>query len=72
VNDRKSGAAHLSQCPSLGDPILEYGQVLSFRAISLEIIGDRIGVRLGCMKMRVHAMGLSSFINTCVSIQQKR
>jgi hypothetical protein len=30
VNNRKSGAARLSQRPRLGDPILEYGQLLSF------------------------------------------
>jgi hypothetical protein len=30
VNDRKSGVARISQCPGLGDPILEYGQLLSF------------------------------------------
>jgi hypothetical protein len=72
VNDRKSGVARLSQCPSLGDPILEYGQLLSFRAISLEIIGNQIGVRLGCTKMRVHAMSLSFFVNARVCIQQKR
>jgi hypothetical protein len=40
VNDRKSSAARLSQCPGLGDQILEYGQLLSFRAISPEIVGD--------------------------------
>jgi hypothetical protein len=44
MNDRKSRTACLSQRPSLGNPILEYGQLLSFRAISLEIICDRIGV----------------------------
>jgi hypothetical protein len=47
VNDRKSSVARLSQRPGLGDPILEHDQLLSFRAISPEIIGDRIGVRLG-------------------------
>jgi hypothetical protein len=72
VNDRKSGAARLSQCPGLGDPILEYGQLLSFRAISPKIIGDRIGVRLGCTKTYVHATSLSFSVKAHVSIQQKR
>jgi hypothetical protein len=34
VNDCKSSAARLSQRPRLGDPILEYSQLPSFRAIS--------------------------------------
>jgi hypothetical protein len=42
VNDCKSGVARLS----LGDPILEYSQLPSFRAISPKVIGDRIGVRI--------------------------
>jgi hypothetical protein len=72
VNDRKSSATRLSQCPGLGDPILEYGQLLSFRAISPEIIGDRISMRLGYTKMRFHAMSFSFAINASVCIQQKR
>jgi hypothetical protein len=72
VNDCKSGAACLSQRPGLGDPILEYGQLLSFRAISPEIIGDRIGVHLGCTKMCVHATSLSFAVKARICIQQKR
>jgi hypothetical protein len=72
VNDRKSGAAHLSQCPGLGDPILEYGQLLSFRAISPEVIGDRISVHLGRTKMHVHATSFSFTVNASIYIQQKR
>jgi hypothetical protein len=30
MNDHKSYTACLSQCPSLGNSILEYGQLLSF------------------------------------------
>jgi hypothetical protein len=72
VNNLKSGAACLSQHPGLGDPILEYGQLLSFRAISPEIIGDRIGMRLGYTKMRVHATSLSFAVKTRICIQRKR
>jgi hypothetical protein len=71
MNSRKSYTACLSQRSSLGDPVLEYGQLLSFRAISPEIICDRIGVHLGHMKMRVHAMSLSFAVKARICIQQK-
>jgi hypothetical protein len=58
--------------PGLKDPVLEYGQLLSFRAISPEIIGDRIGVRLGCTKMRIHPMSLSFTVKARICVQQKR
>jgi hypothetical protein len=72
MNDRKSRTACLSQHPGLGNPILEHGQLLSFRAISPEIIYDRIGMCLGHTKMRVHAMSLSFIIKARIYIQQKR
>jgi hypothetical protein len=40
MNSHKSCTACLSQCPGLGDLALEYGQLLSFRVISPEIICD--------------------------------
>jgi hypothetical protein len=72
MNSRKSGTACLSQCPGLGDPVLEYGQLLIFRVISPEVICDRIGVRLGRTKMRVHATSLSFAVKARICIQQKR
>jgi hypothetical protein len=68
MNNHKSRTACLSQRPSLGNSILEYGQLLSFRAISLEIICDRIGVCLSRTKIRVHAMSLSFVIKTRIFI----
>jgi hypothetical protein len=70
VNDCKSGAARLSQCLGLGDPILEYSQLPSFRAISPKVIGDRIGVRLSRTKMRIYMASLSFTIKTHICIQQ--
>jgi hypothetical protein len=72
MNDRKSCTACLSQCPSLGNPILEYGQLLSFRTINPEIICDRIGVCLSHMKMRVHTMSVSFIVKARICIQQRR
>jgi hypothetical protein len=72
MHDRKSCTACLSQRPGPGNPILEYGQLLSFRQISPEIVRDRIGVCLGCTKMRVHTMSLSFIVKARICIQQKR
>jgi hypothetical protein len=72
MNDRKSRPACLSQRPGLANPILEYGQLLSFRAINPKIICDQIGVCLGHTKMRVHATSLSFVVKALICIQQKR
>jgi hypothetical protein len=72
MHDRKSCMACIIQRPGLGNLSLEYGQLLSFRPISLEIVCDRIGVCLGCTKMRIHMMSLSFIIKARICIQQKR
>jgi hypothetical protein len=72
MNDRKSYTACLSQRPGLGNPILEYGQLLSFRPISPEIVRDQISVCLGYAKMHVHMSSLSFVIKAHICIQQKR
>jgi hypothetical protein len=72
MNDRKSCTACISQYPGLGNPILEYGQLLSFRTINLEIVCDRIGVCLGRTKMHVHTTSLSFVVKARICIQQKR
>jgi hypothetical protein len=62
MNDCKGHAECLRQCSGLGNPILKYGQLLSLRAISLEIICDRIGVCLGRTQMCVNTASLSLVI----------
>jgi hypothetical protein len=71
MNDRKSRMACLSQHPGLGNPILEYDQLLGLRAINPEIICDRIGVCLGRTKMRIHTTSLSFIVKARICIQQK-
>jgi hypothetical protein len=72
MNDHKSCTACLSQRPGLGNPILEYGQLLRFRTISPEIVCHRIGVCLGRTKMRVHMKSLSFVVKARICIRQKR
>jgi hypothetical protein len=66
VHKREGGAARLGHNSSLGDPILEYRQFQRFRSVSLEVISDRISVRLSCTKVHMYALGFGFAIKAYI------
>jgi hypothetical protein len=59
VHQSKGASARLSQHSSLGDPVLKKCQLHRLRPICPEVVSNRIGVRLGSKKVRIHTSGFS-------------
>jgi hypothetical protein len=72
MHKRECGAARFGKDSSLGNPILEYGQLHRFRSVSPEVISDRICMRLSCTKVRVHAPGFGFAVKTCICTKRKK
>jgi hypothetical protein len=62
MHQSKGALARLNQHSSLRDPILKKCQLHRLRPICPEVISNRIGVRVGGKKVRIHTAGFGGTV----------
>jgi hypothetical protein len=71
VHQSKGTMAHFGQLSSLGDPVLEKGQLQRLRSICPEIVDDQISVCLSSTKVHVHTSGFSFTVKEHICREEK-